>query len=74
MIEVEHELRQMLVGAVLMLVTAVIQTFGVVVLEESVARVHDREAQDMTRSRMLAILGGVIASSPTRYLRSACPA
>ncbi|HTO88978.1 MAG TPA: hypothetical protein VMR54_15770 [Thermoanaerobaculia bacterium] len=36
MIEVEHEPRQLLVGAALMLVTAAIQTFGVVLLQESI--------------------------------------
>lgn len=60
MIEVEHEGRQLLVGTGLMLVTAVIQTFGVVVLQESVGRVRDPDSREMTRGRMLRVLGAVI--------------
>ena len=60
LIEVEHEPRQLLFGAALMLVTAVIQTFGVVMLEESIARVRDPDALHMTRTRMLTVLCGVI--------------
>jgi voltage-gated potassium channel len=60
LIEVDHEARQLLVGAALMLVTAVIQTFGVVLLEESVGRIRDPDPQHMTRRRMLGVLCGVI--------------
>ncbi len=60
MIDVEHEPRQLLLGAVLMLVTAVIQTFGVVILEESVSRIREPDARQMTRTRMLRVLCGVI--------------
>jgi hypothetical protein len=60
MIYVEYEGRQMLVGATLMIVTATIQTFGVVGLEESVARVRARVTKETTRPRMLAILLSVI--------------
>jgi Na+/proline symporter len=60
MIDVEHEPRQLLFGAALMLVTAVIQTFGVVILEESVARIRVADAPNMTRTRMLKVLCGVI--------------
>jgi hypothetical protein len=60
MIEVEHEPRQLLVGAALMLVTAAIQTFGVVLLQESIERIRDPDARHMTRVRMLTVLGGVM--------------
>ena len=57
---VEHEPRQLIVGAILMLATGVIQTFGVVFLEESVDRVRDRVARDATRIRMIAVLSALI--------------
>lgn len=57
---VEHEPRQLIVGAILMLATGVIQTFGVVFLEESVDRVRDRVAANTTRIRMIAVLSAVI--------------
>jgi hypothetical protein len=57
MIEVEHEGRQLRVGAALMLVTVVIETFGVVVLQESVERIRDPDAAHMTRGRVLAVIG-----------------
>ena len=60
MIDVEHEPRQLLVGAALMLVTAVIQTFGVVFLQESIERIRDPDAEHMTRPRMLSVLSGVM--------------
>jgi len=60
MIEVEHEGRQLLVGVALMLVTAVIQTFCVVALQEFMERIRDPDAGHMTRRRMLCVLGGVI--------------
>jgi hypothetical protein len=41
-------------------VTATMQTFGVVLLEESVARVRERITKETTRLRMLAILLSVI--------------
>src|SRR5215469_11694636 len=59
-IQVEHEPRQLLVGAALMLVTAVIQTFGVVALEELVERARIRSSPNMTRLRMISTLCGVI--------------
>jgi len=59
-IQVEREPRQLLVGAALMLVTAVVQTFGVVALEEQVARTRLRVGGNMTRIRMLGTLCGVV--------------
>lgn len=56
LMEVDHEPRQLLVGAMLMLVTAVIQTFGVVILEELIARVRDSVVERATRPRMLSVL------------------
>jgi hypothetical protein len=41
MIYVEHEGQQMLVGAGLMIVTATMQTSGVVLLQETVARIRE---------------------------------
>jgi hypothetical protein len=58
--QVEHEPRQLLVGAALMLVTAVVQTFGVVTLEELVERRRERVFSDMTRLRMITTLCGVV--------------
>jgi hypothetical protein len=60
MIQVEHEPRQLLVGAALMLVTVVIQTFGVVLLEELLHRVRDSVTRRPTAQRMLAVLGGIM--------------
>lgn len=60
MLDVEHEPRQLAVGAGLMLLTAVIQTFGVVLLEELVARLRDVVEKEMTRLRMLGMLCGII--------------
>jgi hypothetical protein len=60
MIYVEQEGRQMLVGAALMIVTATMQTFGVVALEESVARIRAAVTKRTTRRRMLAVLLSVI--------------
>jgi hypothetical protein len=57
---VEHEPRQLIVGALLMLATAAIQTFGVVFLEEKVDRVRDAVTRDATRARMVGILSAVI--------------
>jgi hypothetical protein len=59
-VQVEHEPRQLLLGAILMLVTAIIQTFGVVSLEELVERRRERVSSDMTRLRMLTTLCGVV--------------
>ncbi|HTR01984.1 MAG TPA: hypothetical protein VMN82_02225 [Thermoanaerobaculia bacterium] len=59
-VQVEHEPRQLLVGGALMLVTAVIQTFGVVTLEELVERIHETSAPNMTRARMLTVLCSVV--------------
>jgi hypothetical protein len=71
-IQVEHEPRQLLVGAALMLVTAVIQTFGVVALEEGVDHVRDEVVRDMTRARMLGTLCGVIVFLFTLHLLEMC--
>lgn len=60
MIEVEHETRQLLVGAVLMAGTAIIQAFGVVTLEEFVGRVRERVSQRATAPRTAALLCSVI--------------
>jgi hypothetical protein len=60
MVQVEHEPRQLIIGAILMLVTGVVQTFGVVILEESVDRVRDRVTADATRLRMIGVLSAVI--------------
>ena len=60
MVYVEHEPRQLIIGAVLMLVTGVVQTFGVVFLEESVDRIRDRVSADATRLRMVGVLSAVI--------------
>jgi len=43
-----------------MLVTAVIQTFGVVSLEEYVERAREKTAPNMTRTRMLIVLCSVV--------------
>ena len=51
----------MLVGAALMLVTGVVQTFGVVTLQEYAARTRMRVDRNMTRIRMLVVLSGVIS-------------
>ena len=60
MLEVEHEPRQLLVGALLMLVTVAIQTFGVILLEELVLRVRDSVTQRPTPRRMLAVLCSIM--------------
>jgi hypothetical protein len=60
MIDIEHEARQLLVGAALMLVTAAIQTLGIVILQETVDRLHDTHALHMTRTRMLVDLWSVM--------------
>ena len=60
LVHVVREPRQLVVGAVMMLVTAVIQTFGVVSLEEFVDRVRDEIARNTTRRRMLLALCAVI--------------
>jgi len=57
---VEHEPRQLIVGAILMLVTGIVQTFGVVTLEENVDRIRDRVTRDATRARMVGVLSAVI--------------
>lgn len=57
---IEHEPRQLIVGVILMLVTATLQTFGVIFLEEQVDRVRDPVTRDATRARMIGVLSGVI--------------
>jgi hypothetical protein len=71
-IQVEHEPRQLLLGAVLMLVTAIIQTFGVVSLEELVERRRLRIANDMTRVRMLVTLCSVVVYLFALHLLEIC--
>ena len=58
--DIQHEPRQLLVGAALMLVTGALQTFGVVTLEEYVERVRGRADGNMTRVRMLLVLAAII--------------
>ncbi len=60
LVHVVREPRQLVVGALLMLVTAILQTFGVVFLEEMVERVRDEIARNTTRARMLLTLSAVI--------------
>jgi len=60
MIRIEHEPRQLIVAAALMAVTAVIQTIGIVVLEDRLSRWRDRVVESTTRPRMLLVLGGVV--------------
>ena len=60
MVHVEHEPRQLIVGAVLMVSTAVIQTFAVVLLEELVLLWRDSVVEKTTRLRMVAMLSGII--------------
>jgi voltage-gated potassium channel len=57
---IQDEPRQLLVGAALMLVTGIFQTFGVVVLQEFMEGVRDRASGKMTRSRMVGVLSGVM--------------
>jgi hypothetical protein len=45
---------------ILMLVTGIVQTFGVLFLEESVARIRDRVVANATRARILGVLCAVI--------------
>ena len=60
MISVEREPRQLIVAAALMIATAVIQTIGVVILEDLVWLWRGRVAEKATRPRMLAVLSGVV--------------
>jgi hypothetical protein len=60
LVQVEHEPRQLLVGVALMLFTAMLQTCGVVSLEELVERARERTAPNMTRTRMLSVLCSVV--------------
>src|SRR5262249_20387226 len=50
-IKVEHVPRQLIVAASLMVVTAVIQTIGIVLLEDRVSRWRDRVVEGTTRPR-----------------------
>ena len=72
LVHVVREPRQLLVGAALMLVTAIIQTFGVVALEEFVERVRDPIARDTTRTRMLLALCAVIVYLFALHLGEMC--
>ena len=60
MITVEREPRQLIVAATLMIATAVIQTIGVVLLEDLLWLWRNRVAENGTRPRMLAVLCGVV--------------
>lgn len=71
-VQVEREPRQLLVGAALMLVTAVIQTSFVVAFEELVERVRSRISDDMTRARMLGTLCGVVVYLFALHLFQMC--
>ena len=59
-VHVVREPRQLIVGAAMMLVTAIVQTFGVVTLEEVAERVRDDVTRNTTRARMLLVLSAVI--------------
>jgi hypothetical protein len=72
LVHVVREPRQLVVGALLMLVTAVVQTFGVVALEEMVERVRDEIARNTTRSRMLLALCAVIVYLFALHLVQMC--
>jgi hypothetical protein len=71
-VQVEREPRQLLVGAALMLVTAILQTFGVVTLEELVERVRVRFSNNMTRARMLGTLCGIVVYLFAMHLLEIC--
>ena len=60
MITVEHEPRQFLVAAVFIVATAVIQTIGVVMLDDLVLRWRHRVVERATRPRVLVGLSGVV--------------
>src|SRR5262245_55824686 len=60
MIAVEREARQLIVAVGLMIATAIIQTTGVVTLEEGVWLWRDRAADKLSRSRVMAFLCGVV--------------
>ena len=60
MITVEREPRQLIVAAALMVVTAVIQTVGVVLLEDLVWHWRSWVGEKGTRPRTLAVLSAVI--------------
>ena len=60
MISVEREPRQLIVAAALMVATALIQTIGVVVLEDLVWLWRSRVAEKTTLPRTLAVLSGVV--------------
>src|SRR5215472_11457482 len=68
MIKVEHEPRQLIVAAALLIITTVIQTFGVVVLEDLVLLARTRVAAKTTRPRMLTLLSGVVLYLFALYL------
>ena len=57
---IHDEPRQLLVAAILMVGTAIVQTFGVVFLEESINRIRLKVGAAMTRWRMLTILCGIM--------------
>jgi hypothetical protein len=57
---IQNEPRQLLVGAVLMLVTGIVQTFGVVAFQERMEPVRERVKGNMTLARMVGVLSGVM--------------
>jgi len=59
-IGVEREPRQVIVAAGLMVATAVIQATAIVMLEEFVWRWQDREAENISRPRLMAFVCGVV--------------
>jgi hypothetical protein len=60
MIRIEHEPQQLIVAAALVVVTAIIQTIGIVVLEDLVSRWRDRVVERATALRMMLVLCGVV--------------
>src|SRR5262245_50760554 len=60
MIGVEREPRQLVVAAGLMVATAVIQTIGVVMLEEGVWLWRERVGEKTSRPRVMAFASGVV--------------
>lgn len=60
MITVEHVPMQLIVAAGLMVATAVVQTVGVVMLEEFVWLWRDRVAENTSPPRMMSVLSAVI--------------
>jgi|SRR5215831_17468396 len=60
MIKVEREPRQLVVAAALLIITAVIQTLGMIVLDDLVLLARKRVAEKTTRAHILTLLSGVV--------------